>query len=113
MRLVSAHCYWISASCVTWFCEYVLIGYLLQNRLVYLPTKLAFSGLWLFVSAMFLNELVLMSQGIAAIFYKPFPYGNELLLVAACGMFSGLLLFYREQTSKYAALRPATQQVSS
>lgn len=94
------------------FVSMFMIGYLLQNRLVYLPTKLAFGGLWLFVSAMFLNELMLMSQGIAAIFYKPFPYSNELLLLAACGMFSGLLLFYLEQTSKYAARHPAAQQVS-
>ena len=94
------------------FVSMFIIGYLLQNRLVYLPTKLAFGGLWLFVSAMFLNELVLMSQGLAAIFNSPFPYSNELLLVAACGMFSGLLLFYLGQTSKYAALHPAPPQVS-
>lgn len=94
------------------FVSMFIIGYLLQNRLVYLPTKLAFSGLWLFVSAMFLNEFVLMSQGLAAIFSKPFPFSNELLLVAACCMFTGLLLFYREQTSKYADLHPATGQVS-
>jgi hypothetical protein len=49
---------------------------------------------------------------LAAIFSKPFPFSNELLLVAACCMFTGLLLFYREQTSKYAALHPATGQVS-
>ena len=95
------------------FVSIFIIGYLLQNRLVYLPTKLAFAGLWLFVSAMFLNELVLMSQGLAAIFYKPFPYSNELLLVAALGMFSGLVLFYKEQTSKYAALKSTPQQVMS
>jgi hypothetical protein len=94
------------------FVSMFLIGFLLQNRLVYLPTKMAFGGLWLFVSAMFLNELVLMSQGLAAIFYKPFPYSNELLLVAAACMFTGLLLFYREQASKYAILHPAPQQVS-
>jgi hypothetical protein len=94
------------------FVSMFIIGYLLQNRLVYLPTKLAFGGLWLFASAVFLNELVLMSQGLAAIFYKSFPYSNELLLVAACCMFTGLLLFYREQTSKYTALHPVTERVS-
>ncbi|HLO38804.1 MAG TPA: hypothetical protein VK173_09940, partial [Lacibacter sp.] len=94
------------------FVSMFIIGYLLQNRVAYLPTKLAFGGLWLFASAMFLNELVLMSQGLAAIFYISFPYSNELLLVAACGMFCGLLLLYREQTSKYAALHPVTGQVN-
>jgi hypothetical protein len=95
------------------FVSMFIIGYLLQNRLVYLPTKLAFGGLWFFVSAMFLNEVVLMSQGLAAIFSKPFPFGNELLLVAACGMFTGLLLFYKEQTSKYTSLQPGTQVSNS
>lgn len=95
------------------FVSMFIIGFLLQNRLLYLPTKLAFGGLWLFVSAMFLNELVLMSQGLAAIFYKPFPFSNELLLLAACCMFTGLLLFFREQTSKYSALKRGTQVISN
>ncbi|HTH30648.1 MAG TPA: hypothetical protein VL946_04820 [Lacibacter sp.] len=94
------------------FVSMFIIGYLLQNRLVFLPTKIAFGGLWLFVSAMFLNELVLMSQGLAAIFYKPFPFSNELLLLAAGCMFTGLLLFYREQTSKYASYNTGTQSIS-
>lgn len=95
------------------FVSMFIFGYLLQNRLVHLPTKTAFAGLWLFVSSMFFNEVILMSQGLAAIFYKPFPYSNELLLVAALGMFSGLLLFYKEQTSRYTALKTTVPDVSS
>ena len=94
------------------FVSVFIIGYLLQSRLVYLPTRLAFAGLWLFISAMFLNEVILMSQGLAAIFFKPFPYSNQLLLVAAFGMFSGLLLFYKEQTSRYALPDATTQQLT-
>ncbi len=95
------------------FVSMFIIGYLLQNRLVYLPTKMSFAGLWLFVSSMFFNEVILMSQGLAAIFYKPFPYSNELLLVAAIGMFSGLILFYKEQTSRYAVSKSTVADVSS
>jgi hypothetical protein len=95
------------------FVSMFIIGYLLQNRLICLPTKLAFGGLWLFVSAMFLNEFVLMSQGLAAIFSRTFPFGNELLLVAACCMFTGLLLFYKEQTSKYASLQKAAPVINA
>lgn len=76
------------------FVSLFILGYFIQNKLLLLQNKTAAVGLWLFVSAMILNEVLLMGQGVAAISYSHFPYGNELLLGAAALMFSGLLLFY-------------------
>ncbi|MEJ8820287.1 hypothetical protein [Lacibacter sp. H407] len=79
------------------FVSLFILGYLIQHKLLVLQNKTAAIGLWLFISAMILNEVLLMGQGITAISYSHFPYGNELLLGAAVIMFSGLLLFYNTQ----------------
>jgi hypothetical protein len=54
--------------------------------------KVTFIGLGFFVVGIFLNEMMLMTQGVSAIFSIMVPYINELLLAAALVMFCGLLL---------------------
>ncbi|NCU03035.1 MAG: hypothetical protein GXC73_03530 [Chitinophagaceae bacterium] len=84
------------------FVSMFLIGNLLQNRLLFVSSRPALISLWLFVFAMLMNEIVLMTQGIAAILYLPFAYSSELLLAAALLMFTGLFFFFKSQTKKYA-----------
>ena len=79
------------------FVSLFILGYLIQHKLLLLQNKTAAIGLWLFISAMILNEVLLMGQGVTAISYSHLPYGNELLLAAAVLMFAGLLLFYNWQ----------------
>lgn len=81
------------------FVSLFILGHLIQHKLLLLQNKTAVIGLWLFISAMILNEVLLMGQGVTAISYSHFPYGNELLLGAAILMFTGLLLFYSSQKS--------------
>lgn len=50
------------------------------------------SGAIIFTSGVFLNELLLMIQGTAALSYNNVPYTNELLFAIALIMFLGILL---------------------
>jgi hypothetical protein len=49
-------------------------------------------GAGIFAGGIIINEIFLMTQGVAALYYYHIPYINELLLAAACIMFSGLCL---------------------
>lgn len=76
------------------FVSMFILGYLIEYKRLVIKSKSAVYGLWIFVTAMILNEFILMGQGVAAISYSHFPFGNKLLLAAAILMFSGLLLVY-------------------
>jgi hypothetical protein len=47
-------------------------------------------GIRLLVAGIFLNEILLMAEGLGAIHYNPIPFANEWLFVAAMIMFLGL-----------------------
>ena len=49
-------------------------------------------GVFIFVTGIILNEILLMMQGISDLAYISLPFINELLLVAALMLFSGLLI---------------------
>ena len=69
-----------------------LLGYMISAKIV----GTGRAGLWgiaIFVAGIFLNELLLMTQGLTAITGMMIPYLNESLLFAALVLFSGLLLF--------------------
>lgn len=53
-------------------------------------TRKIILGLLLFSSAVFINELILAVQGIAAFSYTPVPYVNGLLLFAAVLLVAGI-----------------------
>ena len=68
-----------------------IIGYVISMQLMVVKT-LRNAGAWIFVAGIIINEILLMLQGIMGLSYVIIPYINELLLVAALIMFSGLLL---------------------
>ncbi|MFM6925717.1 MAG: hypothetical protein ACKOU7_09480 [Ferruginibacter sp.] len=54
--------------------------------------KRSIAGMFIFAGAVILNEVLLMVQGVAAITYTSIPFINEMLLAAACLLFTGALL---------------------
>lgn len=68
-----------------------LIANFFASQLIQL-NKLVLTGLLIFVFGIILNEFLLMTQGITAILEQSVNYINELLLIAAMILFSGMLL---------------------
>ncbi len=68
-----------------------LVGYVVSSRLIAVNTK-SLTGVVIFVAGIFLNELLLMVQGIGAISDVMIPNLNLALLLVALIMFSGLLV---------------------
>lgn len=54
--------------------------------------KRSITGIFIFTSAVILNEVLLMVQGVAAITYTSIPFINEMLLATACLLFTGAFL---------------------
>ncbi len=69
-----------------------LLGYMISSNIVG-TARASFRGIAIFVGGIFLNELLLMTQGLTAITGILIPYLNEGLLLAALVLFTGLLLF--------------------
>ncbi|OIR12923.1 hypothetical protein GALL_59910 [mine drainage metagenome] len=68
-----------------------IIGYIVSKDL--LPVNKTFmKGIYVFVTGIIINEILLMMQGVAGMAYVGIPFINESLLGAAFIMFSGLLL---------------------
>ncbi len=65
-------------------------------------SKINVTGVFIFAGAVILNEALLMVQGVAAITYTSIPFINEMLLAAACLLFTGALLMVltRKNSSK-------------
>ena len=68
-----------------------LIGYILSFQLIPI-TKILTLGVSVFVAGIFINELLLMTQGVAALGYHIIPFIDESLFIAALIMFGGLVL---------------------
>jgi hypothetical protein len=54
--------------------------------------KPTFAGILIFVVGIFLNEILLMVQGVLDIGYEEFPFGNQLLFGAAILLFIGITI---------------------
>lgn len=80
-----------------------LLGYLLQEKLLLL-NKIAKAGVMLFVSGVIINQLLLMTQGFAAILFISLGWANYALLIAAVIMCTGLLFFLLKQVEIKQAL---------
>jgi hypothetical protein len=74
------------------FITLFLVSWFLQQKFYTLHNRTQLYGLWIFFSGILLNELILFSQGMAAIFTETIPYSGYLLVFAALWMFTGLLL---------------------
>jgi len=73
-----------------------ILGYMFaENGLS--VTRLSIVGATIFTTGIVINEIFLMTQGVAALDYVAIPFINQGLLVAALIMFSGLLLLLLSQ----------------
>lgn len=70
-----------------------LVGYILAGNLFSINKNVGM-GAALFAGGITINEIFLMTQGVAALSYTWVPYINELLLGAALVMFAGVLLLW-------------------
>ena len=85
-----------------------LIGYIVSHKFISL-NKYAFSGIFIFVVGIFLNEIILMFQGVNALRYESLPYSNEALIGAAMLMFTGLFVLNVSQFSSNKLLVEKTE----
>jgi hypothetical protein len=76
-----------------------LLGYIFTLNVLAVK-KTTVYGVIIFVIGIFLNELMLMLQGVASFSYTIIPYTNELLLSFALMMFSGIILLLVSQLRK-------------
>jgi hypothetical protein len=73
-----------------------IISYSLTQQLI-LINKPAVSGIIVFTIAIFVNELLLMIQGVSDIRYETVPFINEFLFGAAILLFDGMLIINYSQ----------------
>lgn len=59
--------------------------------------KITTGGVIVFTSGIIINEILLMTQGVADLNYKPVPFINEMLLIAALVLFAGIFILYYGQ----------------
>ena len=84
--IVIAYLHLISLGVITLF----LLGYVMNEKMLPLHQKVN-TGIMVFASGILLNELLLMVQGVAALFNTLVPFINELLLFAAAILFTGMV----------------------
>ena len=70
-----------------------IIGYIVSFELVKV-TKSFLWGIFIFVSGVIINELLLMVQGVSALSYTAIPAINELLLFAAVVLLTGIAIAF-------------------
>lgn len=76
-----------------------ILGYIISMNLL-AARRYYITGVWIFVSGIIINEILLMTQGVAGLSYIIIPWINELLLAAAIIMFSGILVFNRNSRNR-------------
>jgi len=74
------------------FVTLFLIGCFVQLHLLSLNNQFSKTGIGIFLTGLLLNEITLMLQGVAAIQFNSIPYSNQILLLAAILMFTGIAL---------------------
>ncbi|MDO9185827.1 MAG: hypothetical protein Q7W13_07430 [Bacteroidia bacterium] len=75
-----------------------ILGYIIAEKLIVINQTITV-GIVIFVSGIFINEILLMFQGVYALATERLPYINELLLFAAIIMFTGIFLIVIKQFS--------------
>jgi hypothetical protein len=73
-----------------------LLGFMMAEKNIII-NKNCLTGIKVFTAGVIINEVILMIQGVAAMTYTPIPYINELLLIAAVFIFTGILLLNLSQ----------------
>lgn len=75
-----------------------LLGFIMLEKNIRL-TPVSISGAKIFVAGVVLNEFLLMLQGVTAITFSALPYINELLLLAATVIATGVTLLTIKQNT--------------
>ncbi len=73
-----------------------LLGYMLAGNFLLINTYTK-TGAIIFTAGIIINEVFLMTQAIAALYYTNIPFINQALLLAALVLFSGLVLLVISQ----------------
>ena len=81
-----------------------ILGYIISEKLMIL-NKTILIGITIFVSGIFFNEILLMTQGVLALATESIPYLNVLLVFASIIMFTGLFLVNIKQFPYHSAIR--------
>jgi hypothetical protein len=68
-----------------------ILAFALYDQYIIYNKRIA-AAAWIFIAGIFINEILLMAQGLGAIKYMVVPFVNELLLIAACIMLAGVLV---------------------
>lgn len=68
-----------------------IVGYCFSYKLISI-NKITLAGAKIFTLGVVVNEIFLMSQGVVSVNYNSIPYINEILLIVALIIFSGLLI---------------------
>lgn len=68
-----------------------IIGYIISSQFLVVK-RYYVTAVWVFIAGIIINEILLMLQGVTGLSYTLIPYINECLLLAACAMFSGILM---------------------
>ncbi len=76
-----------------------ILGYMFASKAI-VNSKNSIAGAGIFAAGIIINEVFLMTQGVAALDYTNIPFINEALLIAAIIMFAGLLILVAAQKIK-------------
>ncbi len=68
-----------------------LLGFMIAEKQIVI-NRITNQGIKIFTAGIIINEIFLMTQGIAAMSYSPVPFINEALLGAGCFLFTGAIL---------------------
>lgn len=78
-----------------------ILSYIIVLKLVPLNT-ITITGLIIFITGIFVNEILLMIQGFADLDYRPVAFIDRLLFIAALILFAGIFIVnYGQKFSKY------------
>lgn len=77
-----------------------ILSYILTFKLIPI-NNIAKNGIVLFTAGIIINEILLLLQGTADLYYETIPFINQMLLAAAVILFSGMLIVnYGQKTNK-------------
>lgn len=88
-----------------------LLGFIVSKKYILLNKK-SIVGIGIFICGIIFNEGLLLNQGVFAMKYENVPYINELLLLAAVVMLSGITTLTANQFRK-SENEPAAPSLSS
>ncbi len=77
-----------------------LLGYMVASN-SFIINKKAINGIRIFAIGIIINEIFLMGQGITSLYYINISFINELLLITAIIMLSGLIIFISCQNKNF------------